>query len=143
MSQDIDNKNGETVINARALAKDILVGIYDDGEKITRLGGKPFWMPYDDSFGPDAMKRDAHNSHPGIRPRFGVVLSTSPYAEKLGVNVRDKVLLDTMKWSRGFPLGIGMKCWRIKVDDILLVDNGGFDADETDRINEKFPGVLV
>ncbi len=125
-----------SLINARALRKDILVDIYDDGEETIELApGRKFILLEDTQF---ARDRDGSESHVGIRPRWAKVLSTTEYAETTGIEVGMKVLCDTMKWFRGINYTSGKKMWRIHSDDILVIDDGGFSKDELAKLEERF-----
>lgn len=120
--------------------KDILVDIYDDGEQRVDLGnGKKLILLPDDTFGRDFDQSSEYSRHPGIRPRWGRVLATTKYAEEMGISVGDKVLLDTMKWSRGTIYNEdGHKLWRIKAEDVLAVDDDGFTQEEMNHIEERY-----
>lgn len=132
----------ESLIPAHPLEnnKDILVDIYDDGAQTVSLGPgkKPLVLLPDDSFA-RSMDNVADVKHPGIRPRWGMVLATTDYAESCGIHIGDKVLLDTMKWSRGaIYTDEGRKLWRIKADDVLMVDDDGLTEEEMDHIAERY-----
>ncbi len=133
----------ESLIPVKAIEnnKDILVDIYDDGAQTVSLGEgrKPLILLPDDTFGRDFDQASEYSKHPGIRPRWGMVLATTDFAEKLGIKVGDKVLLDTMKWSRGAIYSEdGRKLWRIKADDVLAVDDDGLTEDELDYIASRY-----
>ena len=135
----------ETTITARPVEnnEDVLVDIYDDGGQTVSLGkGKaPLILLPDDTFGRDFDQASEYSRHPGIRPRWGRVLATTKFAEKLGIKVGDKVLLDTMKWSRGVVYDEdGRKLWRIKADDVLVVDDDGFTEDEIAHMESRYQG---
>ena len=131
----------ESLIPAHPLEnnKDILVDIYDDGAQTVSLGPgkKSLILLPDDSFGRSIDVSES--KHPGIRPRWGMVLATTDYAEQCGIHVGDKVLLDTMKWSRGAVYSNdGRKLWRIKADDVLIVDDEGLTEEELDHIASRY-----
>ena len=133
----------ETLIPVRPLAhrKNVLVDIYDDGAQTITLGEgkKPLILLPDDTFGRDFEKASEYSRHPGIRPRWAMVVATTEHAEKLGIAVGDKVLLDTMKWTRGVVYGDdGRKLWSIEADDVLLVDDDGFSDSELDHIQSRW-----
>lgn len=122
----------ESLINAKALRKDILVDIYDDGEESIELApGRKFILLNDSQF---ARDRDGSESHAGIRPRWAKVLATSDYAEQSGIHVGMKVLCDTMKWFRGINYASGKKMWRIPSTDIIGIDDDGFTEEELSKL---------
>lgn len=129
----------ENLIDYKPIKKDILVMIYDDGQNYKNINGFKLWMPSDDRFGKDSLKRNVNETkHTGIRPRFACVLSVAPYAVESGLKPGDKVLLDTMKWSRGVTIdhkNNDIRVWRISADDVLYIDDDGFDEDEMEKIN--------
>lgn len=126
----------ESLINIKALRKDILVDIYDDGEETVELApGRKFILLDDTQF---ARERDGSETHAGIRPRWAKVLSTSDYAEETGIHVGMKVLCDTMKWFRGVDYATGKKMWRIPADDIIGIDDDGFSEEERAKLAERF-----
>ena len=127
----------ETLIKARPLGKFILVDIYDDGEETVDLGnGVKFILLNDTDFGRD---RDlSQEKHAGIRPRWAKVLATTDLAEESGIDVGMKVLLDTMKWSRGVQYDGRTKLWRIPVEDVLGIDETGFDEEELTHMEERY-----
>ncbi len=123
-------------MKAKAIRDDILVDIYDDGETTVDFGNNTKFILLDDSkFG---TERDAgvETKHSGIRPRWAKVLSTTDHAEKLGIRVGQKVLLDTMKWSRGVVIGES-KVWRIPAEDVLGIDEDGFTTDELEKLESR------
>jgi hypothetical protein len=97
-------------------------------------------MPGDDTFGTDELARDVENKHPGIRPRWAIVLATNERVEESGIKCGDKVLLDTLKWTRSvvYDMENDKKCWGIKVDDILMVDEDGFTEDELEILAIRY-----
>jgi len=135
----------ETLIGIRPIKDWVLVDIYDDGEKLLRFaGGKKFWLPSDTSFDKNSMKRGTDHKHSGIRSRWAMVVATNEEAESRGIRVGDKVLCDEMKWTRGFEHSREHhnRAWAIKAEDILLVDESGFDEDEKAKLAEKYPEVF-
>lgn len=132
----------ESLIPVKAIEnnKDVLVDIYDDGAQTVSLGPgkKSLVLLPDDTFGRN-MDNIEDTKHPGIRPRWGMVLSTTDFAEQLGIHVGDKVLLDTMKWSRGAIYSEdGRKLWRIKADNVLAIDEDGLTEEELDYIASRY-----
>lgn len=126
----------DSSIGVRVIKDHILVDIYDTGERVIKLGGKDFIIMGDDKL------KSHHNvidgdSHPGIRPRWAIVLSASDYAEETGIRVGDKVLIDNMKWTRAIRYSGENQCWRVHVDDVLLVDPDGLDESEKTVIAER------
>src|SRR6185437_12792757 len=78
--------------------------------------------------------------HRGIRPRFANIIALGNDALEDGLRMGDRVLCDTMKWSRKIPfqrdgLGSSLCFWRISIDDILLIENSG--SDEARDENRK------
>lgn len=133
----------ETLIAVRPLEtrKNVLVDIYDDGSEAISMGvgKKPFMLLTDVNFGRDFDRRTVDTTHPGIRPRWGRVLATTNHAENLGIVVGDKVLLDTMKWTRGVVYdNAGRKLWSIEAVDVLMVDDEGFTEEELDTIKNRW-----
>lgn len=119
----------ETLIGIKPLHERILVGIYDDGETHMMLGGRKFYLLGDSMAG---MERDLHSKHPGVRPRWAIVLSVSDKVQEHGdVKLGDKVLLDELKWSRGMKAPLPGETtgtvWSIPLEDVLLVG----DTDES------------
>ena len=131
----------ESLIPLRTLKnrKNILVDIYDDGAQTVSLGEgkKPLILLPDDTFGKDFEKASEYSKHPGIRPRWAMVVATTDHAEKMGIKAGDKVLLDTMKWTRGVEYTEGRKVWSIEAEDVLLVDDDGFTDDELEYIGSR------
>lgn len=127
----------ESLINVRPLGKFILVDIYDDGEETVDLGnGVKFIMLNDTNFGRD---RDlSQETHPGIRPRWAKVVATPDDDQETGLAVGMKVLLDTMKWSRGVYYDGDKKVWRIPIEDVLGIDEGGFDEEEVTHMESRY-----
>lgn len=134
---------GAGLINVRPLHNRILVGIYDNGEKTMKLGGKDFFLLDDTSFDP-AMARNRHDEkHVGIRPRWAVVMSVSDDVEETGeVKPGDKVLLEFGEWTRGVPVtidGYDTRLWSIPVDKVLGHMEDGFDDQERSKIMGMYP----
>lgn len=133
----------KSIVGIRPIKDWVFVDIYDDGQKLSMFGGKPFWLPSDDKFDHHAIKRGTDNKHSGIRPRWAMVVAVGEHAEQRGIAVGQKVLCDEMKWTRGFQNNITKnRCWAIKTEDILLVDEDGFDEGECVKLSEKYPGVI-
>jgi len=129
---------GTTIMGHRPLGDYMLVNIFDDGDTTVDLGnGVKFIMLSDSMFGEDHMKRSVEDSHPGIRPRWAIVLATSDLAEEFGIRVGDKVLCEQMRWSRGMEFdNSSRRVWRILPDNILGVDEDGFTGDELEKIQK-------
>ena len=113
----------------------MLVNIYDTGEGTIDLGGgKKLILLNDVSFA-DGHLASSQSSHPGIRPRWAVVVGTNQFSKDRGINLGDKVLCDTMTWSRGFEYdNRGNKTWRVPTEDILLVDEAGLTEEDKEQI---------
>jgi co-chaperonin GroES (HSP10) len=124
----------KSLIGVTPLHNRVLVGIYDDGDTTMQLGGKTFFLLDDTNFGND---RDTHTKHPGIRPRWAMVLAVSNKVHEVGdVSVGDKVYLDKLTWSRGVnaPIDGGShKVWSVDVEDILVV-GGSDNFSDNDKI---------
>ena len=129
---------GKTIMGHRPLGDYMLVNIFDDGDTTIDLGGGvEFIMLSDSMFGEDHMKRSVDDSHPGIRPRWAMVMATSDQAEEFGINIGDKVLCEQMRWSRGFEFDdCGRRVWRILPDNILGIDEDGFTEGELKKIRK-------
>lgn len=127
----------ESSIPIQTLGKYILVNIYDTGEGTIDLGGgKKLILLSDVSFA-DGNLTSSQSNHPGIRPRWAVVVAVNQYAKDQGIKIGDKVLCDTMKWSRGFEYdNRGNKTWRIPTDDILLIDDAGLTDEDKEQIEK-------
>lgn len=127
----------ENNVNYRPVADNILVLIYDDGQDTVAMGGKKFILLDDTSFD-NLRSKTIDEKHPGIRPRWAMVVSTSPKAQNdFGLQVGDKVLCDSLKWSRGVRVdNEGRRVWRIPPEDILGKDDEGFEEDELVKIEE-------
>lgn len=127
-----------TLIGVRPLRDDVLVDLYDEGDTVFTIAGRRFFTPSDkDIVG--STHNNLDGKHPGIRPRWGVVLATTDAAEEAGVLVGYKVLLDTLKWTRGimYSSETRRKFWRIPLEDILMVDENGLTEDEKFIIASK------
>ena len=119
----------------------ITVDIYDDGEQTYEIApGKSLILLNDSSISKDPDKNPTDRRHPGIRPRWAVVLKTTPYAEKMGIAEGDKVLCDTMKWRRGIYVNdsTGRRVWFISADDVALVDPEGLDENEQKKVKSRY-----
>ena len=125
----------ESTISLNTLGKYVLVNIYDTGEGTIDLGGgKKLILLNDVSFADDNLT-SSQSSHPGIRPRWAVVVAVNQYAKDRGIRVGDKVLCDTMKWSRAFEYDArGNRTWRIPAEDIMLVDDAGLTEEDKETI---------
>lgn len=125
----------ESSIPLNTLGKFILVNIYDTGEGTIDLGGgKKLILLSDVSFA-DGNLTSSQSSHPGIRPRWAVVVGVNQYSKDRGINVGDKVLCDTMKWTRGFEYdNHGNRAWRVPTEDIMLVDDDGLTEEDKEQI---------
>jgi hypothetical protein len=134
----------ESIIGIRPIKDWVLVDIYDDGERLTRFaGGKKFWLPSDDKFDHHAIKRGTDHKHSGIRPRWAMVVAVGEHAEQRGIAVGQKVLCDEMKWTRGFQNTVtNARAWAIKTEDILLVDEDGFDEDDLEKLAPRYPRMF-
>jgi len=136
-----------SLVELRGTHDYVLAFIYDDGEDTVKLAdGVEFILLNDTSF----ANKDMHSrnqTHSGIRPRWALVLSTSKEAEDFGVKPGDKVLLDTMKWSRGFRFDTThRRIHRVPADDILMVDDDGLTPDDFEKVAKWFsedPGVIT
>ncbi len=119
----------------------ITVDIYDDGEQTYEIApGKSLILLNDSSISKDPDKNPTDRRHPGIRPRWAVVLKTTPYAEKMGIEVGQKVLCDTMKWRRGIYVNdaTSRRVWFISADDVSLVDPEGLDENEQKKVKSRY-----
>jgi hypothetical protein len=127
-----------TLIGARSLGDYILINIYDDGDDTIELApGIHFQFLSDTDFG--NTRRSVDKKHPGLRPRWAIVLSTCDLAKKFGIELGDKILCDELKWSRGIPFdNSGRKIWRIPADDVLAIDKDGFQSNEIEKIAKWF-----
>ncbi len=119
----------------------ITVDIYDDGEQTYEIApGKSLILLNDSSISKDPDKNPTDRRHPGIRPRWAVVLKTTPYAEKMGIEIGQKVLCDTMKWRRGIYVNesTNRRVWFISADDVSLVDPEGLDENEQKKVARRY-----
>ncbi len=119
----------------------ITVDIYDDGEQTYEIApGKSLILLNDSSISKDPDKNPTDRRHPGIRPRWAVVLKTTPYAEKMGIEIGQKVLCDTMKWRRGIYVNesTNRRVWFISADDVSLVDPEGLDENEQKKVKSRY-----
>jgi len=122
----------ESTIGVRPLNdKFILVDIYDDGGQSIAFNGKQFIMTVDSTFGENDVRTKAlTDKHKGIRPRWAKVVATTDVGVEHGYVLGAKVLIDTLKWSRGFQIDYKKRpkerAWRVPLDDILLIDEEGF-----------------
>lgn len=119
----------------------ITVDIYDDGEQTYEIApGKSFILLNDSSISRDPDKNPTDRRHPGIRPRWALVLKTTPYAQALGIEEGQKVLLDTMKWRRGVYVSdnTNRRVWFISADDVALQDPEGLDEHEQKKVEDRY-----
>ena len=119
----------------------ITVDIYDDGEQAYEIApGKKFILLDDSGISTNPRMNPTDRRHPGIRPRWAIVLATTPYAQRLGIEVGDKVLCDTMKWRRGIYVNdsTGRRVWFISANDVSLKDPEGPDEDEEIKIQTRY-----
>ena len=128
-----------SLVELRGTHDYVLTFIYDDGaDTVSLADGVEFILLNDTSF----ANLDMHSrseTHAGIRPRWALVLSTSKEAEDFGIKPGDKVLLDTMKWSRGFRFDIThRRMHRIPADDILMVDEDGLTPEDFEKVSKWF-----
>lgn len=133
-----------TIIGVHPLAGRILVDIYDDGSKPFRTrDGRVIWTMSDTKFGLDDIRNTTvkDNKHPGIRPRWAIVVGTNEDAEESGIHVGDKVYLEFGKWTRGliYDGKTREKVWSIAIEDVLGIDENGFDEDEKLMLKDKYP----
>lgn len=128
----------QSLINWIPIQDWVFVDIYDDGEAKIKIGNKTLWLPADDTFGKDTMHK-SNEKHRGIRGRWAMVLGVNERGEEAGLKVGQKVYLDELKWTRGFLYdNTRLKAWAIKIDDILCVDEDGFEDDEAEHIFAKY-----
>lgn len=117
----------------------VIVDIVDRAVTQKDLGnGKVLHLLGDDSFGLHDSTRGT--THSGIRPRWARVLAVGPDVHG-EVEPGDLVLCEYGKWSRGFPLGRDglevVRIWRIKVSDILILDDTADRAEYMQYFEEK------
>jgi len=127
----------KSLIGIKPIKNRVLVGIYDDGAKILKLGGKDFFT-HDDTM--LAERNSADTKHQGIRPRWALVLAVSDDVDC--ITAGDKVLLDEMKWSRAVRVrrnNEDIKIWSIPVEDVLLKqDEPNFDENEQRQLDNLY-----
>lgn len=119
----------------------ITVDIYDDGEQSYEISpGKSFILLNDTQIDKDPSRNPTDRRHPGIRPRWAIVLATTPYAQKMGIEEGQKVLLDTMKWRRGIYVSqhTNRRVWFISADDVSLMDPEGLDETEQKKVENRY-----
>lgn len=128
----------KTIMGHRPLGDYMLINIFDDGDTTVTLdNGVEFILLSDATFGEQHLKRSTEHSHPGIRPRWAMVMATSDRAEEMGINIGDKVLCDQMRWSRGMEFDeCGRRIWRILPDNILAIDDDGYTDIEKKKIRK-------
>jgi len=130
----------KSMIGIKPLGERVLVGIFDDGETTMMLGGKKFYLLGDDT---DRLGRSHEQKHPGIRPRWGMILATSDTVHRIGdVQVGDKVLMDQLKWTRGVMASINgatRKVWSIPVEDIMGISDGGLTDIDKEQLARLYP----
>jgi hypothetical protein len=119
----------------------LFIDIVDREVTTKDLGnGKVLHLLPDDTFGPNRPHNPVTSPHPGVRPRWARVLAIGPEVHKGDVHLGDLVLCDTMKWSRGIPLGrVGLAViyfWRINVKDVFLIDDRVTRQDYLDQFTE-------
>lgn len=120
----------------------ITVDIYDDGEQTYEVApGKRIILLDDTRISDDPKMNPVGRRHPGNRPRWAIVLATTPYAkEKFGIEEGDKVFCDALKWRRGIYVNdfTGRRVWFISADDVSLKDPEGPDEDEELKIQSRY-----
>ena len=119
----------------------ITVDIYDDGEQEYEIApGKSLILLDDSTIEKDPRKNPTDRRHPGIRPRWAIVLATTPYAQKLGIEEGQKVLCDTMKWRRGIYVSdnTNRRVWFISADDVALQDPEGLTEIEQKKVEKRY-----
>lgn len=128
----------DSLVGMRSVQDYILVIIYDDGNRaITLPDGRQLIVGVKDT------DFDTHNSadssHPGLRPRWALVVSINERAKQLGIALGDKVLCEQLEWSRGFMFDTsGRRLWRIPADKILAIDKDGLDDNEAETVGLWF-----
>ena len=73
-----------------------------------------------------------------VASRWAKVVATPDDDQETGITVGMKVLLDTMKWSRGVYYDGDKKVWRIPIEDVIGIDEEGFDAEELTHMEERY-----
>ncbi len=133
---------GKTSIGLTPLKGGVVVDIYDDGEVPIYFGAgknKTRFYTISDVELNSPHARDGKRTHPGIRPRWGIVVGLSDEAiAQTSLALGDKVLCDTNKWTPGFIYDASRKkAWWIKHTDILLVDEEGLHPEEREHIEAR------
>lgn len=130
----------ETMIGIKSINRWVLVGIHDDGEVKTTLGGKDFFLLGDNDV--KSHLDPHHTKHRGIRPRWGIVLSV-PDAAHGTVRPGQKILMEHGKWTQRhaahLPCGVA-EIWAIDYADILGVTDEPFTEQEREKLDRMYEG---
>lgn len=137
-------KTAKSEINVFPLGNAVYIDLFDTGEGVIKMGNKKFFLLHDNTFGQDTFHKDTSKTHkhPGIRPRWARVIAVNEESEEI-VQIGDRVLVDTLKWSAPCPLPghTNRKFYRVAVEDIMGIDTKGFKEDEIDDLKERRTGV--
>lgn len=130
----------QSLVGLKPLNDRVLVFIYDDGDTSLDIGdGKRLITSLRDTEF-DSLHDVTDGKHPGIRSRWAMVIGVNDETPK-EIKLRDKVLLEQMKWRRGITAtNAGQRVWDIAFDDILVVDDSGFTEDEKSKVDKYLEG---
>jgi hypothetical protein len=128
----------DSLVGLHSVQDNILVVIYDDGNKsVTLPDGRKLVVGLTDTDFDQHSNVDS--THPGLRPRWALVVSINERAKQLGITLGDKVLCEQLEWSRGFHFDMsGRRLWRISADKILAIDKDGLNDDEAETVGLWF-----
>jgi hypothetical protein len=123
----------QSLIGLTPVGERVLVYIYDDGNNTIDIGGgKRLIVGLTDTHF-DSLHDVVDGKHPGIRPRWAMVVGTNKHTPD-SITLGDKVLLEQMKWRRGVFISGSQRVWDIAVDDIMVADDNSFTEEEMEKV---------
>jgi len=133
-----------SLVGLKPVRDRVLVCIYDDGDNSVDLGnGKRLITGLADTEFNGIYKDQVDGKHPGIRDRWAMVIGINEYTPE-GIKLKDKVLLEKMKWRRGImATNGGQRVWDIAADDILVVDDDSYNEEEAAKVTKYLDGFEI
>ncbi len=133
-----------SLVGLKPVKERVLVFIYDDGDNSVDLGnGKRLITGLVDTEFNGIYKDQVDGQHPGIRDRWAMVIGINESTPE-GIKLKDKVLLEKMKWRRGImATNGGQRVWDIAADDILVVDDDSYNDEEAAKVTKYLDGFEI